>query len=107
MIALKALDRRNDATEDMTQVFIREIGGLIRLRHPIVLGIVGYSLATKTSTAQIGTRYAANSSFREALDKSMSFLDDTGRAIVIAGVVLGMKFTRRDLCIAISNQRTS
>jgi hypothetical protein len=107
MIALKAFDRRNDATEDMTQILIREIGGLIRLRHPCVVAIVGYSLATKTSTAQIGTRYAANGSLREALDKSMPFLDNTGRAIVIAGAVFGMKFTRRDLCIAISNQRTS
>jgi serine/threonine protein kinase len=92
MIALKAFDRCDDATDDMTQLFIREIEAMIRLRHPCVVAIVGYSLATKISPAQIGTRYAANGSLRQAVDKWMPALDETGKAIVTAGVVLGMKF---------------
>jgi serine/threonine protein kinase len=46
---------------------------------------------TGKSGAQIGTEVAANGSLWEALDKSAAFLDDTGKAIVVARVVVGMK----------------
>jgi serine/threonine protein kinase len=36
--------------------------------------------------------FPANGSLGEALDKSTAFVDDTGKAIVVAGVVVDMKF---------------
>jgi serine/threonine protein kinase len=80
--------------QDVSELFFREIEFLIRLSHPCVLRIVGYFLATRTSGLQNVTEFAVNRSLREALDKSGAFLDDTGKAIVIAGIVVGMKFTR-------------
>jgi hypothetical protein len=55
MIALKAFDRGEDIDNDITQMFVREIENLIHLSHPCVVPIVGYSLATRNSPAQIGT----------------------------------------------------
>jgi hypothetical protein len=74
--------------QDVCERFFREIEFLIRLSHPCVLRIVGYFLATGRSGWQIGTEFAVNGSLREALDKPAAFLNDTGRAIVIAGVML-------------------
>jgi hypothetical protein len=65
---------------------------MIRLSHPCVVAIVGCSLPTKKSPAQIATRYAANGSLRQALDMSAPFLDNTGRAVVVCGIIVGMKF---------------
>jgi serine/threonine protein kinase len=92
LIVLKAFDRRKALGRDFTQMFVREVESLIHLSHPCVVAIVGYSLATRTAPAQIGTRYAANGSLRDALAKSVRFLDDTGKAIVVCGIVIGMAF---------------
>jgi serine/threonine protein kinase len=73
-------------------MFFREIEFLIRLSHPCVVRFVGYYPATGGSAGQIGTEFAVNGSLREALHESAAFLDDTGKAIVIAGVVVGMEF---------------
>jgi serine/threonine-protein kinase ULK/ATG1 len=80
--------------QDVSELFFREIELLIRLSHPCVVRIVGYFLATRNSGAQIGTEFAVNGSLREALASSAAFLDDTGKAIVVAGVAVGMKFIR-------------
>jgi serine/threonine protein kinase len=59
-----------------------------------VLRIVGYSLLTHSKPAQIGTKFAANGSLRDALDRSPrpTFLDETGIAIIVVGIVVGMRF---------------
>jgi serine/threonine protein kinase len=87
LIALKTL---HGPVTDITTTFFREIESLIRLAHPCIVPIVGYFLATETSRAQIGTKYAVQGSLREALRKRS--LDDTGLAIVACGIVVGMKF---------------
>jgi serine/threonine protein kinase len=91
-IVAKTFDRREDIGDDYTQTFVREIEGLIRLSHPCVVAIVGYSLATQESPVQIGIRYAANGSLREVLDMSPPFLDDTGKTVVVCGIIVGMRF---------------
>jgi hypothetical protein len=78
--------------QDVSDLFFREIQFLIRPKHPCVVRFVSYFLAMGTSGAQVGTEFAANGSLREALGKSAAFLDDTGKAIVVVGVVVGMKF---------------
>jgi hypothetical protein len=49
-----------------TSKFIRQIDGLIQLNHPCVLRIVGYCFTTPKCPAQIGTKFAAGESLREA-----------------------------------------
>jgi ubiquitin C len=88
-IALKVFDKR--ATSD---VFFREADSLVRLMHPCILRLVGYSLPTGRSPAMIGSRYATNGSLRRALDSSPppSFMNETAVAIIISGIAVGMKF---------------
>jgi serine/threonine protein kinase len=50
--------------------------------------IVGYCLATPRFPAQIGMEFATGRSLRDALLR----LDDSGKAIIVVGMVLGMKF---------------
>jgi hypothetical protein len=100
LIALKSFNKTTTMTsvnEDITQTFIREVEILIELHHPCILEIVGYLLPTRSHPGRIGTRYASNGSLREALDERrrgnrVSLLDDTGIALIITGIVIGMKF---------------
>jgi serine/threonine protein kinase len=87
-VAVKFFDSETTLASDRSSAFFREIDALVLLTHPCVLRIVGYCLATRTLPAQIGTEFAVGGSLREALPT----LKDTGKAIVIVGVVLGMKF---------------
>jgi serine/threonine protein kinase len=77
LIAVKYFD---NVSASGSEAFFREIASLIELRHPCVVRIVGYYLATKTSAAQIGTDFASRGSPRE----SATMLDDTENAIVLA-----------------------
>jgi serine/threonine protein kinase len=95
-IALKSFNEADEG-RDMTVPFMREIDMLIRLSHPCLIRIVGYSLPTADLPAQIGMEFAANGSLRNVLDKRESgsapaFLDDTGIAMIVSGIVLGMNF---------------
>jgi hypothetical protein len=85
LIALKTLDHKASDT------FMKEVEMLMKLRHPCILQIVGYSLPTKTVPAQIGTEFAKNRSLRDFL-RNAAKPDETGIAIIICGIVLGMKF---------------
>jgi serine/threonine-protein kinase len=72
----------------LTSEFLRQIDGLIQLTHSCVLRIVGYCFTTPKCPARIGTKFAAGESLPEAPPR----LGDTEKAIVIIGIVLGMKF---------------
>jgi serine/threonine protein kinase len=87
-IAIKFFNRAAGSGPRGSAIFFREIEALIQLTHPCVLRIVGYSLSTSDSRAQIATEFAAGGSLREALPR----LDDTERAIVICSIVVGMRF---------------
>jgi serine/threonine protein kinase len=87
-IVLKSFGRGRTGEQDITETFFREIETLILLTHPCVVRIIGYSLMTETSLAQIGTEFVSGGSLREAFGR----LDDTGKAIVICGIVMGMRF---------------
>jgi serine/threonine protein kinase len=88
LIAVKFFDSAVAQASDGSSAFFREIDALVLLAYPCVLWILGYCLATWQFPAQIGMEFAAGGSLREALPR----LDDTGKAIVICGVVVGMKF---------------
>jgi serine/threonine protein kinase len=75
-------------TSGLSSEFFRDTDELVRLSHPCVLRIVGYCPATQTSLAQIGTEFASGGSLREAVRR----LDDTGKAIVVVGIVVGMRY---------------
>jgi hypothetical protein len=94
--ALKSIEMKT-AGGDISELFVQEVEMMIRLRHPCVLPIVGYSLPTSTSPGRIGTKYAINGSLRSALDARRSgscpsFLDATGVSIILTGLAIGMKF---------------
>jgi serine/threonine protein kinase len=70
---------------------------LIRLRHPYVVPIIGHSLPTPDSLAQIATEYAAHGLLHDALEQrrgglGLLFRDDTGIPIIMCGVVRGTTF---------------
>ena len=88
LIAVKFFDSEVTQAADGSSTLFHEIDALVLLTHPCGLRIVGFCLATRRSPAQIGTEFAAGGSLREALSK----LDDTGKAIAIVGIVVGMKF---------------
>jgi serine/threonine protein kinase len=87
-IALKSFRPPPTPGQSISAVFFREIESLIALSHPCVLRIIGYSLATQHSPAQIGTEFVSGGSLRDVLGS----LDDTQKAIVAIGIVIGMKF---------------
>jgi len=69
----------------------REIEGLIQLVHECILPIIGYS----PSQFAILTEFMPNESLKEQLAKppNLSLLkDNTSKAMVIAGIALGMRF---------------
>jgi serine/threonine protein kinase len=98
LIALKSFNKKTTSSnDDITESFIREVEILIELHHPCILEIVGYSLPTTSHPGRIGTKYASKGSLRESLDErrrgnGVSFLDNTGIVLIIAGIVIGMKF---------------
>jgi len=91
-IALKSFAQQRELSQDAEESFIGEIESLIQLQHPCIVPIVGYSLPTPTSPAKVATKYASRGSLRDALESRASFLDDTMKAKIICGIVLGMRF---------------
>jgi hypothetical protein len=88
LIARKTYSSDQKATE----MFFHDIEMLACLRHPCVISLVGYSLPTGIEAAQVGTEFAAKGPLQTALGRRSSSLDDTSKAIVIVGLVLGMQF---------------
>jgi serine/threonine protein kinase len=93
-IAVKVFSQPGASDPDFTRAFTNEVDMLITLRHPCILPIVGYSLPTRKTPAQLGTKYAVNGSLRAALHQvpRPAFLDETGTAIIICGLTHGLKF---------------
>jgi serine/threonine protein kinase len=98
LIALKSIrfDESSDSQKAFSD-FTTEIERLVHLIHPCVLEIVGYSLPADNRPGQIGTRFAANGSLAQVfeqrqLGKALEFMDDTGIAVIVCGIVLGMQF---------------
>jgi aurora kinase/aurora kinase A len=94
LVALKSLF---PGTPDLTKDFMREIGALIYFRHPCILPIVGYSLPTDDDPVRIGTEYAPNGDLAQVLKQRLlpdrpPFTEDTGIAILISGIVYGMRY---------------
>jgi serine/threonine protein kinase len=74
-----------------------EIETLVRLNHPCILRILKYSLPTKSSPAEIHLEWAQYGSLARILElvqcgQRPSFWNPTGIAIIITGIVLGMRF---------------
>jgi hypothetical protein len=97
LIAVKSFNHRADNAQGVIESFMREVQCLIRLGHPCVVPFIGYVLETDGSPAQIGTKYAENGSLDRAMEDRRNgqlpwFMDDTGIAIIVAGIVCGMKF---------------
>jgi serine/threonine protein kinase len=81
---------------DQTQ-FLREIEFLSQLNHPCILRILGWSFPSDSTEATIQTEYAENGSLRTIFERvqrgsKFNFWNATGRAIIICGLVLGMRF---------------
>jgi serine/threonine protein kinase len=98
LIALKSIAIGiSSGRREIVLDFMKEVEELIQLVHPCVLEIVGCSLPMDDRPARIGMRFAANGSLKEAIAQrhdgtTPSFLDDTGIAIIVCGIILGMQF---------------
>jgi serine/threonine protein kinase len=76
---------------------INEVLVLAKLNHPCVLRLLGYVLPGKSSPAEIHMEWAQNGSLARVLGlvrtgRCPSFWNPTGIAIIISGIVLGMRF---------------
>jgi serine/threonine protein kinase len=84
-------------TEFNSPRFVSEVEALVKLNHPCILRIIGWSSPANGLPATIQTEYAANGSLQKILSGLRpngpvpDFWTDTARAIIIAGIVLGMR----------------
>jgi serine/threonine protein kinase len=97
LLAVKSLKAASQQSSDITTSFMNEMAIMVRMQHPCVLSIVGYSLPTGSSPAQIGCEFAAHGDLGVLLEQrrrgaAPTFADDTGMAIILCGIVLGMRF---------------
>jgi serine/threonine protein kinase len=79
------------------EVFFREIEALNALIHPCIVKMFGWYPLTESGAAEIHTEYAENGSLDSVLEQSArgsppEFWTKTGQAIIIAGIVLGMRY---------------
>jgi serine/threonine protein kinase len=88
LIAVKFFEPDASQVSAASSAFFLEVDALVRLSHPCILRTVGYYLATEKSPPHIATEFAEGGSLREALPT----LNDTEKAVVVVGIVLGMKF---------------
>jgi serine/threonine protein kinase len=77
--------------------FLREIEAMTNLNHPCVVRILGWCPTTGSNPAEIWTEYAANKSLEDVLERvgwgeDPPFWTPTAKAIIICGIVLGMRF---------------
>jgi serine/threonine protein kinase len=96
-ITAKSLNANENPRGGVSQMVMRTTELLIVMTHSCYVPFVGFSPPTDMAPARIGTKFAARGSLRRALDKRRSgecpaFLDDTGAAKMIMGLVRGGKF---------------
>jgi serine/threonine protein kinase len=77
--------------------FQLEIVALDRLQHPCVLRLHSWNFPVGSQEAEIRTEYAEHGSLKHVLEQlqhtaSVRFWNPTGKAIIICGIVLGMRF---------------
>jgi TPR repeat protein len=77
--------------------FKREVETLMALNHPCVVRIAGWSPRTGSTPAEIWTEFAGNNSLEKVLERvkwggAPSFWTPTGKAIIICGIALGMRY---------------
>jgi serine/threonine protein kinase len=92
-IAVKSINRENFDEPD----FLGEVEALTKLNHPCIVRIVGWCPPVGLTLAEIWTQYAGRKSLAKVLAQTAkgdrpSFWTPTGKAIIICGIVLGMKF---------------
>jgi serine/threonine protein kinase len=77
--------------------FLREVEALVMLNHPCVLRIIGWVTPSQSWDSEIQTEIAENGSLDRLLDNAkygapFPFWTPTGKAIMICGIALGMRF---------------
>jgi hypothetical protein len=97
LIAVKSILRPEESIRDFTEMFMREVEALVTLRHPCILALVGYSLPTEERLAEIATEYAENGDLGHLLElradgNAPEWADATGIAIILCGIVHGMRY---------------
>jgi TPR repeat protein len=98
--AVKDFLASGEAAADISISFLREVDALIRLSHPCVLQIRGIALPGSTSGGQIATDFMEKGSIEDILGqlragRRLDFWTHTRIALVIAGIVLGMRHIHR------------
>jgi serine/threonine protein kinase len=78
-----------NSTEDL---FLRELGILCELRHPNVLGLVGYYPAIEPQPFTLVTEWMSRGSLDTVLfDRNVS-MDSTQMVKIVTGIILGMRY---------------
>jgi serine/threonine protein kinase len=83
--------------KDWAQSITREIDALISLKHPCILGFLGFSLPTDKSDAMIVTEYVPNGSLEENVfigenEELPRLQSHTKLAKIVVGIVHGMLY---------------
>jgi serine/threonine-protein kinase len=93
LIAVKHIYPENYDREQFTQ----EVDTLMRLDHPCICRIVRWAFPSGANEAEIHMEYAENRSLASVLQRAgwrepLEFWNPTGKAMIICGIVLGMRF---------------
>jgi serine/threonine protein kinase len=93
----KSVPLNPEVRGDMDLMFTREIETMIQFMHPCVVPFAGFSPATDECPPEIAESYFEGGSLRAAMDRRQiglcpTCLSETGIAVIICGIVLGMRF---------------
>jgi serine/threonine protein kinase len=93
-VAVKTLPMKKGANlQRLQDSFLREVSSLIELKHPCIVELKGCCLPRKNEGPKIITRFLGGGSLRTILEKGKNasrWFTGNRKAIIIAGIVLGM-----------------
>jgi TPR repeat protein len=70
-----------------------------KLNHPLIVGFEKYIPATKQRSAAILTEFVPNGTLEDRLPELQNFSNETRIAIIVAGIVLAMRYLHSQLVI--------
>jgi serine/threonine protein kinase len=91
----KFIRQKGQTTAEMKAAFNRELLNLVTISHPCIQSVLGWDVAD--SDLLIVTEYLENGSLEGVIDAAQTedrpaFFDDTGVAIMCAGILLGLRY---------------
>jgi serine/threonine protein kinase len=91
-LAIKSFYGNRSPGLDWKTIFIREIEILLKLDHPCIVRLFGYSMPTENCPAQLATLFIDGCSLSDVLRGVPVWWTPTAKSITIVGIIVGMKY---------------